>query len=494
MTKTNFSSSFGDDLSPGVRFGGARYVLKRLLGRGENSEVWLAQDVRNSREVALKILPRAFLSDTNLLERLKQETQRNFLLAHPHIAATYEFVRDHSSAAIATEFMDGWSLATLRVDKLCHCYSAEEIQLWICQVCAALDYAHNEFGILHNDLKPANLLINAKDDLKITDFGIAQMIRLESSRRGLAEGVSNSIGFLSPQQVMGGAPSKADDIYSLGATVFDLLTGTPPFHKGEIIAQICSLPPPTMTQRLTELGIQTDPVPPVWEDTVARCLAKNPADRPQNAGEILELLGRKNAVEPARPKTAAPEIETAPAVEPPKAEPSKAVEQEQPHESPPVEMPQEISAPPVAAKKPALPIGAVVVLIALLALGVIGFAGLKLWKLSSASKPEAASLDSGFNPGSGAQGQIRSFAVQPDGKILVGGRFSTFDDQSFNGIVQLYNNGALDVAFAPDPNGMVHAIALESDGHILIGGDFSNIGDAVHHRIARLNADGTVDD
>src|SRR5208282_2818049 len=99
MAKSNFSGAgFGDELSPGVRVGGARYILKRLLGRGETSEVWLAHDVKAGREVALKFLPQALLSDENVMERLKQEARRNFLLAHPHIAATYEFVRDHSSA------------------------------------------------------------------------------------------------------------------------------------------------------------------------------------------------------------------------------------------------------------------------------------------------------------------------------------------------------------------------------------------------------------
>jgi len=291
-------------LSPGIRVGGARYILKRLLGRGEFSEVWLAQDVKSSREVALKFLPQVFLSDANLLERLKQETRRIFLLTHPHIAATYEFARDYSLAAIVTEFVDGWSLATLKVDKLCGCYGVGEIEPWVSQLCAALDYAHSEFGIVHSDLKPANLLLNAQAELKITDFGIAQTVRIESSRRGLAKGVSSGIGFLSPQQVMGGEPSKADDIYSLGATIFDLLTGTPPFHKGEIIAQICSLKPETMTERLDELGIQADPIPPVWEDTVARCLAKNPAERPQSAGETLQLLRRLEVVNPVESQKA----------------------------------------------------------------------------------------------------------------------------------------------------------------------------------------------
>src|SRR6202012_1394077 len=146
----------------------------------------------------------------------------------------------------------------------------------------ALEFAHNDLGIVHSDLKPANLIINAQEVLKITDFEIAALIRKEASRRGLTKGLYGGLGFLSPQQVMGEEPAKLDDIYSLGATIFDLLTGTAPFYKGEVFAQICSLKAPTISARLKELNAQGASIPPVWENTVARCLEKNPSDRPQS--------------------------------------------------------------------------------------------------------------------------------------------------------------------------------------------------------------------
>jgi serine/threonine protein kinase len=320
MAKSNFSSGggFGEELSPGVRVGGARYVLKRMLGRGENSEVWLAQDVKAGKEVALKFLPAALLSDANVVERLKQEAQRNFLLVHPHIASTYEFMRNFSSVAIATEYVEGWSLATFKIDKPQQRYRVEEIEWWIRQLGAALDFAHNECGIIHRDLKPANLLVNAKDELKVTDFGIAASVRGECSRRGLAG--SGGLGFMSPQQVMGAEPSWLDDIYSLGATIFDLLTSTPPFYKGEIITQICGLKAPSMKERLRELGIADDAISPVWEDAVAACLAKNPADRPQSVKEVLQLIERSELPKPVEPpveiQTEVKPVATETAVEP----------------------------------------------------------------------------------------------------------------------------------------------------------------------------------
>ena len=144
--------------------------------------------------------------------------------------------------------------------------------------------------MVHGDLKPSNLLVSTREGIKVSDFGFAALLRTESAKRGLVKSGSGGMGFLSPQQVMGEPPAKLDDIYSLGATIYDLLTGTPPFYKGEIIAQICSLKPIGMTQRLAELGVQCDPIPPAWEDTVAACLAKNPADRPQSVDEVMQGL------------------------------------------------------------------------------------------------------------------------------------------------------------------------------------------------------------
>jgi uncharacterized delta-60 repeat protein len=499
MASSNFSSGAGEKLSQGDRVGGGCFLLKRLLGRGEISEVWLAQDIKNSRQVALKFLPPWVLSDANLMERLKQDAQRQRLLAHPHIAASYEFVRDHSSAAIAMEFVDGWSLATLKVDKLCRCYRAEEIERWIAQLCAALDYAHNEFGIVHSDLKPANLLVNTQEELKITDFALAQTVRAESSRRGLVKGIYGGLGFLSPQQVMGAEPSKADDIYSLGATIFDLLTGTPPFYKGEVFAQICSLKPPSMTARVKELEIQDEPISPVWEDTVARCLAKNPADRPQRAKEVWELLQRsevpkpvesQDKIEPAIAKiVAVPPQETGP-VETGKTEPGSD------HPTIVEFSPEIASTGPE--KKNGLIIAAAIFAILILAAGIWAATNWKNkspGKINSTAMTQSGSpgaLDKHFDAGTGADGEVRSVAVQPDGEILIGGKFTTFNSRSFQKIVRLNRDGSVDESFAPNPVGDVHAIDLQNDGEILIGGEGMQAGHGAR-RILRLNPDGSLD-
>jgi uncharacterized delta-60 repeat protein len=491
------SSSSGGDFGPllqGLRLGGARYLLKRLVGKGEFSELWLARDVKYEKDVALKFMPRAFLQDENLLEHLRQEIRRNGLLQHPHIVSGNEMVSDDNVAAIAMEFVDGWSLATMKVDKLGHCYTVEEITPWIRDVCDALTHAHNEFGMVHGDLRPSNLLSSTREGIKVTDFGFAVLIRNESSKRGIIKSGYSGIGFLSPQQVMGEAPAKLDDIYSLGATIFDLLTGTPPFYKGEIIAQICSLKPPTMTQRLAELKFQSEPIAPVWEATVAACLAKNPANRPQSVEEVRQMLEGKPLLKISddddEPKAVPPVLEpapargsTAPAEAPPILEPRPVAE------TPAVASEQTVVVPPALESRPVSPsnskwiaVGFACVvalfLIAVLTAGlwvskhfqifhianIVSGDGKVYWSSSTVS------LDKSFNTGTGTDGTIRCLALQPDGKILIGGMFTNFNGAEARKIVRLNTDGSIDTTFKPDVSGNVYAIAVQSDGGILIGG------------------------
>ncbi len=289
-------------LGPGTRVAGARYLLKRLLGRGPFSEVWLARDREPEQDIALKFLPQTVREDAALMERLKQETRRSARLIHAGIARVYEWVHDLELVAVAMEYAQGWSLATLQVDRPQRRYGPGEIAPWIRQICAALAYAHGEIGLVHRDLKPSNLLLDAREQVKITDFSLAQTVREALTPKGqLTQG---TLAYFSPQQIKGAEPSALDDVYSLGANIYTLLTGTPPFHAGKILAQVFELPPPSMTERLAQLGIH-DSIPKAWEQTVAACLAKDPGRRPQSAGEVVEWL------ELGRP--AAPQPETEPA-------------------------------------------------------------------------------------------------------------------------------------------------------------------------------------
>src|ERR1022692_4339808 len=302
-----------ETLTPGVRVGGARYILRRILGRGGRTVVWLARDFKLEQEGALKILPQSLMQDANAVERLRNETRRALQLAHPQIVRTYDFIQDQGLAAIAMEYVDGWSLATLRVDKSQQRYTLEQVTPWVRQICAALTYAHTEAGILHLALKPANLMLNSREQLKVADFGISRCLQAMTAPTDLKPG-TGALGFMSPQLALGEKPTVLDDVYGLGATIYDLLTGTPPFYKGQVLAQICDRTPPTMTDRLFELGIE-DSIPLLVEDTVALCLDKDPAKRPQSISHVLRLLERSDVPEPviiAQPEPAKPQEQPAP--------------------------------------------------------------------------------------------------------------------------------------------------------------------------------------
>jgi serine/threonine protein kinase/Flp pilus assembly protein TadD len=267
-----------------------RYELVKVLGRGGMGIVWLARDEELERNVALKFLPDLMIQDRSLLDQLKREAKRCLDLTHPHIVRIHDFVHDERSGCISMEYIDGETLSNLRAEKEQRVFEPDEIRTWITQVCDALDYAHKRANIIHCDLKPANLMVNQRGDLKITDFGIARTLGDSLSRLTLEQGRGGTLVYMSPQQLNGEPCTHLDDIYSLGATIYELLTSKPPFYSGNIDRQICERVAPSMTDRRKELDIEPAPVPAVWEVTVANCLAKDPSRRPQSAVDVAQRL------------------------------------------------------------------------------------------------------------------------------------------------------------------------------------------------------------
>ncbi|HMF81160.1 MAG TPA: protein kinase [Candidatus Acidoferrum sp.] len=267
-----------------------RYKLVKVLGRGGMGIVWLARDQELERDVALKFLPDLMVQDRSLLDQLKRETKRCLELTHPHIVRIYDFVHDERSGCISMEYIDGETLSNLRTEKAQRVFEPDEIAGWISQLCEALDYAHTRAKVIHCDLKPANLMVNQRGDLKVADFGIARSLSDSVSRLTLEQGRSGTLIYMSPQQLNGERSTHLDDIYSLGATIYELLTSKPPFYSGNIDRQICERVAPSMTERRKEFDIEPALVSKVWEDAVAACLAKDPSRRPQSAIEVAERL------------------------------------------------------------------------------------------------------------------------------------------------------------------------------------------------------------
>ena len=274
-----------------------RYTFVRILGRGGMGVVWLARDDELEREVALKFLPELVVHDRAVLDDLKRETVRSLALTHHNIVRIYDFAQGEECACISMEYVDGATLSSLRVDRPDKVFEVEELGPLMQQVCDALQYAHAQARIVHRDLKPSNLMVNAKGEVKVADFGIARSLTDSVSMLTMARGTSGTLVYMSPQQLDGEHVSELDDIYSLGATVYELLTGKPPFYSGQIDRLVREKLPPAMATRRADLGVTSKAaIPQHWEAAIAACLAKDPAARPQSALELKERL-----LSPARP-------------------------------------------------------------------------------------------------------------------------------------------------------------------------------------------------
>ena len=268
-----------------------RYTMKKILGRGGMGVVWLTYDEKLDRDVALKFVPEMLFLDPAAHDELKRETRKSLELTHPNIVRIYDFLEDDTAAAISMEYVDGFTLSRLRVENRPQAFEPAQIEPWLGGLCEALDYAHGVARMVHRDLKPSNLMLNGRGVVKITDFGIACSLMGSMNRISLWSSSAGTLAYMSPQQMQGETPSPLDDIYALGATLYELLTSKPPFHSGNLSVQIRDTIPESIYDRRVKLGIGGNRIPAVWERTVAACLAKNPEDRPGSAGEILQLLG-----------------------------------------------------------------------------------------------------------------------------------------------------------------------------------------------------------
>src|SRR5207253_11297566 len=143
-----------------------------------------------------------------------------------------------------------------RCDKERKVFETADLTDWMSQLCDALDYAHNYAHIIHRDLKPANLMVNQRGELKVSDFGIARSLGDSMSVITKAGGRSGTLSYMSPQQLGGERVTHLDDIYSVGASVYELLTSKPPFYSRNIHRQICERVAAFMKERRDDLDIE----------------------------------------------------------------------------------------------------------------------------------------------------------------------------------------------------------------------------------------------
>jgi serine/threonine protein kinase len=298
-----------------------------LIGQGGMGVIHLAHDQLLDRTVAVKILPPDVIFDDNARLDLLAETRQALALTHQNIVRVYDF---HESTrerlwGISMQYVRGTNLSDLRSKDSFNGssripFSVERIFPWVRQICDALIHAHEFAELVHRDLNPRNIMLEIRkapgeahshEHILITDFGIAASIR-HSLQKSVSYGDRSKAGagtlpYMPWEQINGEAPSAANDIYALGATIYDLLTGRPPFFGGpleSIMTQIESAAPPSVGERRHELATDLpDEIPDDWEALIQDCLRKEPGQRPKSIREIADRLGFDT---PKRSVSAAP--------------------------------------------------------------------------------------------------------------------------------------------------------------------------------------------
>lgn len=276
-----------------------RYELGEIIGFGGMSEVHLARDLRLHRDVAVKVLRADLARDPSFYLRFRREAQNAAALNHPAIVAVYDTGEAETASGplpyIVMEYVDGMTLRDIvHTDGPIPSQRAIEI---IADVCQALNFSH-QHGIIHRDVKPANIMISQAGAVKVMDFGIARAIADNTSVTQTAA-VIGTAQYLSPEQARGEKVDARSDVYSLGCVLYEILSGQPPFTGDSPVA-------------VAYQHVREDPVPlshknpdiaPELDAVVLKALAKNPDNRYQTAAQMrVDLVRVHNGEAPEAPK------------------------------------------------------------------------------------------------------------------------------------------------------------------------------------------------
>jgi serine/threonine protein kinase len=254
-----------------------RYRVERTLGSGGMAVVYLAHDEQLHRRVAIKVLAEHLAGDDSFRARFLQESKLAGRLSHPNVVQVYDAGETEGSPYIVMEYVPGDTIA--QRGKL----SYQDAVPLALQACSGLQHAHAA-GLVHRDVKPANLLVREDDVLKIADFGIARAAELTRlTQHGTILGTA---AYLSPEQAAGEEVTTATDIYSLGAVVYELLTGRAPYEF-ESLAELAAQQKGGVITPLRDLESS---VPEPVEAAVMHALAREPRFRPASAADFADEL------------------------------------------------------------------------------------------------------------------------------------------------------------------------------------------------------------
>ncbi|MEA2183672.1 MAG: serine/threonine kinase PknH [Solirubrobacteraceae bacterium] len=352
-----------------------RYRVTRHIASGGMASVWEVEDLLLDRIVAVKVLGAHFAADPRAGARFQREARTAARVSeHPHIATIYDIGEHASDAFIVMEYFAGGTVADrLRAARERGTRVPQATALrWLREAAAGLDVAHAA-GIVHRDVKPANLLLDAQDRLAVCDFGIARLA--DDTHMTQTGQVLGTVAYLSPEQALGQAATAASDRYALAVVAYELLTGKRPFDDGPATAQLrqhAEKPPPRASQTAPELPAAIDPV-------LLRGLAKDPAARPKSAISLVDDIERalthpERTVDPTVPITPLPAPVPAPRAPEPEPEPEPPWLAPSPppsHDPLPGSAPEPVLASASPRRSPIIPLLAIA---AVLAGAVVAFA------------------------------------------------------------------------------------------------------------------------
>jgi hypothetical protein len=284
------------------QFVGGRYRVERFLGEGAHKRVYLALDTMLDREVAFALVTSNALGAGGA-DRVRREAQAMARLAgHPNVVTVYDAGEEAGAPYIVEEYLDGGSVADLLAFSAHEPLPVQRAVRIASDLCAALDHAHGQ-RVVHRDLKPSNVWLTMDGTAKLGDFGLVAALRRGGSAtfaQLTGEGVMvGTLAYIAPEQALGRPPEPRADLYSLGAVLYELVTGGPPFASDDVLAVISQ-------------HLRTPPVAPGWrnpevpkplEMLILALLAKDPGDRPQSAAEVGATLAALTAPVPRRPST-----------------------------------------------------------------------------------------------------------------------------------------------------------------------------------------------
>jgi len=269
--------------------GDERYRVGEEIGRGGMGIVFRAFDPRLDREVALKRLTQVASGDPDFSDSLRKEARALARLSHPNIVQVFDIVEDHGEIWIVLELIDGTDMGA-RVRETGSMAPTEVVEIGA-QVASALAYAHSR-DLLHRDVKPANVLLSSQGQVKLTDFGIAKLLGPEGGRTQSGQ-VIGSPRYMSPEQRRGAPLDERTDIYSLGVTLYEMMTGlVPDSREPDQIREALTMSGPPPASGFRDLPVELDQL-------VMEMLAESPQDRPSGMDDVVDRLSAIHKVDTA---------------------------------------------------------------------------------------------------------------------------------------------------------------------------------------------------